>query len=93
MPPKSASNLTKEKWLSEHNVEREVFKFIQGDKCYCNAHEIIFIVAKESQLQQHVKMEKHQKNDQLKGRKKAIQTHLDSLVSNKKSKHPCMKGK
>ena len=69
-----------------------MFKFIHGDNCYCNACKITFIVARKRFQLQHIKMEKHQKNDQLKGKIKATQTYLDA-VKKKSKQSTFLKGK
>ena len=84
MPPKSVTNLTKEKCLSEYNIER-CLNLSKGITVTTRLAKLYSNWQKMSQLQ-HVKTEKHEKKIQLKGKRKATRAHLDSLVANKKSK-------
>lgn len=77
------------KWLSDFNKERETFKFLNSDTCYCIPCEKSLCVTQKSQILQHAKGAGHKKNVDLKKRKASTsQLQLDTFCerSAKKAK-------
>jgi len=77
-----------EKWLKELNSEKDTpFKFLNEKICFCKFCESSFRATMKSQLIQHTKSEKHEKNKQLKAKKRLMQVQMEDVVSpHKKSK-------